>query len=109
MSEPLLTMTGMGISFSGVPALVDAHLTIGRGEVHALIGQNGAGKSTMIKILTGAYKRDEGTIKFAGKEIDFSSPQDPQPRTTAPRFSSPDFSSPDFGSPEFGGPDHAPD
>ncbi|HEY1722864.1 MAG TPA: sugar ABC transporter ATP-binding protein [Magnetospirillaceae bacterium] len=78
MSEPLLTMTGMGISFSGVPALTDAHLTIERGEVHALIGQNGAGKSTMIKILTGAYKRDVGTIMFDGKPIDFSSPQEAQ-------------------------------
>ena len=78
MSDTLLTMNGMGISFSGVPALVDAHLTIGRGEVHALVGQNGAGKSTMIKILTGAYKRDVGKIVFDGKEIDFSSPQEAQ-------------------------------
>ena len=75
MSDPLLTMTGMGISFSGIAALTDAHLTVERGEVHALIGQNGAGKSTMIKILTGAYRRGTGTIVFDGKPIDFASPQ----------------------------------
>src|SRR5579871_2119434 len=78
MSEPLLTMKSMGLSFSGVPALIDANLTIERAEVHALVGQNGAGKSTMIKILTGAYKRGSGEIMFDGKPIAFASPQEAQ-------------------------------
>src|SRR5258706_7580497 len=54
---PLLEMQDIEISFGGVPALRGAHLSVVAGEVHALIGQNGAGKSTMIKILTGAYRR----------------------------------------------------
>jgi len=78
MTEPLLTMTGIRKSFSGVPALIDATLSIERGEVHALVGQNGAGKSTMIKILTGAYSRGSGQIVFEGKPIDFASPQEAQ-------------------------------
>ncbi len=61
-------------SFAGVVALAQASLTVGLGEVHALIGQNGAGKSTMIKVLTGAYRRDGGNITFAGSPVEFSSP-----------------------------------
>ena len=72
---PLLRMQGMDKAFGGVPALVQASLEVQAGEVHALIGQNGAGKSTMIKILTGAYRRDGGTITFDGRAIDFDSPQ----------------------------------
>ncbi|MFO1070687.1 MAG: sugar ABC transporter ATP-binding protein [Geminicoccaceae bacterium] len=72
---PLLRMQGMDKAFGGVPALVQASLEVSAGEVHALIGQNGAGKSTMIKILTGAYRRDGGTITFDGRAIDFDSPQ----------------------------------
>ncbi|CAM3699977.1 sugar ABC transporter ATP-binding protein [Deinococcus frigens] len=61
-------------SFAGVVALADASLTVAPGEVHALIGQNGAGKSTMIKVLTGAYRRDGGSVTFAGGPVEFTSP-----------------------------------
>ncbi len=71
----LLRMEGIDKRFSGVAALAKAQLEIARGEVHALVGQNGAGKSTMIKILTGAYRKDAGDIVFDGKRIDFSSPE----------------------------------
>ena len=57
--DALLSMTGISKAFNGVPALREAAFEVRRGEVHALIGQNGAGKSTMIKILTGVYDRDE--------------------------------------------------
>ena len=67
-------MRGINKSFLGVPALRDAHFEVARGEVHALIGQNGAGKSTMIKVLTGVYTRDSGRIEFDGREVTFSSP-----------------------------------
>ncbi|MBV8472329.1 MAG: ATP-binding cassette domain-containing protein, partial [Hyphomicrobiales bacterium] len=50
---PLLSMRAINKSFGGIPALSAATLDVAVGEVHALIGQNGAGKSTMIKILTG--------------------------------------------------------
>ena len=49
------------------PRLSSASLEVAPGEVHALVGQNGAGKSTMIKILTGAYRRDAGEIAFDGR------------------------------------------
>ncbi|WP_161880846.1 sugar ABC transporter ATP-binding protein [Deinococcus alpinitundrae] len=61
-------------AFAGVTALDNASLGVAAGEVHALIGQNGAGKSTMIKVLTGAYRRDGGSITFAGQPVDFASP-----------------------------------
>jgi ribose transport system ATP-binding protein len=72
----LLDMQGIDISFGGVPALRGANLSVAAGEVHALIGQNGAGKSTMIKILTGAYWRSGGSVRFEGREIDFRTPKE---------------------------------
>jgi ABC-type sugar transport system ATPase subunit len=65
----------VGIGFGGVPALRSANLSVAAGEVHALIGQNGAGKSTMIKILTGAYRRGSGSVRFEGREVDFRTPK----------------------------------
>jgi ABC-type sugar transport system, ATPase component len=73
--SPLLEMQDIGISFGGVPALRSANLSVAAGEVHALIGQNGAGKSTMIKILTGAYRRGSGNVRFEGREVDFRTPK----------------------------------
>jgi monosaccharide-transporting ATPase len=70
----LLSMQGIDKQFLGVSALRDARLEVARGEVHALIGQNGAGKSTMIKVLTGVYTKDSGRIEFDGREVAFSSP-----------------------------------
>src|SRR5687768_594644 len=74
----LLTMNGIGKSFSGVAVLNAASLEIESQEVMGLVGQNGAGKSTLVKILTGAYRRDHGTIVFAGKEADFATPAESQ-------------------------------
>jgi ribose transport system ATP-binding protein len=62
-------------SFGNTRALDGVHLEVEAGTTHALVGQNGAGKSTMIKVLTGAYRRDSGTVVFAGRPIDFASPQ----------------------------------
>jgi ribose transport system ATP-binding protein len=78
MTEPLLRMEHISKAFPGVVALADAHLSIAPGEAHALVGQNGAGKSTMIKVLTGVYRRDNGTITFDGRAVDFHSPQQAQ-------------------------------
>ncbi|EIM25684.1 sugar ABC transporter ATP-binding protein [Microvirga lotononidis] len=75
---PLLTMHGIDKRFAGIPALRAADLVVEKGEVHALIGQNGAGKSTMIKILTGYYRKDAGEILFDGSAVEFSSPQEAQ-------------------------------
>lgn len=55
--------------FPGVLALDDVSITVQAGEVHALMGENGAGKSTQIKILTGIYTKDSGKILFDGKGV----------------------------------------
>jgi ribose transport system ATP-binding protein len=65
-------------AFPGVIALSGASLSVGRGEVHALVGQNGAGKSTMMKILAGAYRSDTGEITLDGQPVEFRTPQQAQ-------------------------------
>lgn len=72
----ILQMSGISKAFSGVPALTNVELNVRRGTVHALMGENGAGKSTMMKILLGTYTRDSGTVVFDGKEVHYKSPQD---------------------------------
>jgi len=74
----LLSMRGIDKRFAGIPALSNASLEVGPGEVHALIGQNGAGKSTMIKVLTGYHRRDAGSVEFLGKPFEMSTPQQAQ-------------------------------
>jgi monosaccharide-transporting ATPase len=75
MADALLVMRDINKRFQGVHALAAASLEVDPGEIMALVGQNGAGKSTMIKVLTGANRRDSGSILFAGQPIDFASPQ----------------------------------
>ena len=76
--QPLLAMRAINKSFGNVPALVSADLIVMPAEVMALVGQNGAGKSTMIKVLNGAFQRDGGTIEFDGKPWAAGSPQQAQ-------------------------------
>lgn len=70
-SEILLTMSNVSKSFPGVKALDQANLAVRSHSVHALMGENGAGKSTLLKCLFGIYAKDEGEIKFLGKDVDF--------------------------------------
>ncbi len=69
MSGPLLQVEGLSKAFPGVRALVDFEVDVQPGEVHALVGQNGAGKSTFIKILAGAYQPDSGSIRIDGQKV----------------------------------------
>jgi monosaccharide-transporting ATPase len=66
----LITMRDITKTFPGVVALNHAQLTLRKGEIHALMGENGAGKSTIIKCLTGVYERDAGEIHMDGVEGD---------------------------------------
>lgn len=65
----LLDVKSVDKKFNGVYALKGLDFSLGEGEVHGLIGENGAGKSTFIKILGGVYKRDGGSILWNGKEL----------------------------------------
>jgi len=75
-TQPIIEMTGIDISFPGVKALDDVQFRMFPGEIHSLMGENGAGKSTVIKALTGVYKIDHGSIKMNGQEIHFTGPGD---------------------------------
>ena len=67
-------MKGIHKAFSGVQVLQDVQFSLAEGEVHALMGENGAGKSTMMKILTGVYTKDAGEITVDGKSVSFNHP-----------------------------------
>jgi simple sugar transport system ATP-binding protein len=67
MADELLRLSGIYKSFAGVHALQDVDLSIERGKIHCLVGENGCGKSTLIKIIAGVYPRDAGTIAINGK------------------------------------------
>lgn len=64
-AEMLFRATGIGKRFA-VPVLEDAHLEILAGEIHGLLGANGAGKSTFSKIIAGMYRADAGQMELAG-------------------------------------------
>lgn len=67
MNESVLSMKGIQKRFMGVHALKGVDFELRSGEIHALVGENGAGKSTMMKVLTGIYEKDSGEIHFQGK------------------------------------------
>ena len=68
MDDIILRVKDICKYYPGVKALDGVNFEVKRGEVHAICGENGAGKSTFIKILTGANEPTSGTIEFNGKE-----------------------------------------
>lgn len=72
--EPVLAVHHVSKSFEGVHALRNISLQIFAGEIHALVGENGAGKSTITKIMTGAVHPDSGRIEICGKEVGHNDP-----------------------------------
>jgi ribose transport system ATP-binding protein len=72
----LLEMNNISKEFPGVKALDDVSIKLRKGEVFALVGENGAGKSTIIKILSGFYSNDVGEIKLEGKKVSIKNPRD---------------------------------
>ena len=79
-AEPLVRMDGIQKSFGAVRALADVSLRLYPGEILGLVGDNSAGKSTLMKILTGAYQRDSGEILVAGELVHFRSPHESRQR-----------------------------
>ncbi len=76
--ENVVEMKNISKEFPGVKALSNVDLDIRKGEVHALVGENGAGKSTMIKILMGVYTKTSGEIFVEGKSVEFKTPSQAQ-------------------------------
>lgn len=76
VSEAILALSDISKSFPGVRALHDVSLSLRPGRVTAILGENGAGKSTIVKILTGIYRPSEGEIRVGGEAKSFSSPRD---------------------------------
>ncbi|WP_220757738.1 ATP-binding cassette domain-containing protein, partial [Shewanella colwelliana] len=70
--------TGIEKSFPGVKALDGAQLNVYPGQVMALMGENGAGKSTMMKVMTGIYQADAGQITLNGEPVTFNGPRQSQ-------------------------------
>jgi len=72
----MLSLSGVSKSFPGVRALSEVSLDVRSGEIHALVGENGAGKSTLTRTIAGVHQPDEGTIRFDGRDIRWTSPGD---------------------------------
>lgn len=72
--ENLLELNNIWKIFDGVPVLKGLDISLMKGEVHAILGGNGSGKSTLMKIISGTYQYSNGTIKYLGKEVNFTRP-----------------------------------
>jgi simple sugar transport system ATP-binding protein len=75
-AQPIIDMRGVSKAFGAVNALIDVDLQLRPGEVLGLVGDNSAGKSTLMKILTGAYHRDSGEVIVDGVATHFRSPHE---------------------------------
>ena len=76
MKAPLVVLKNVTVTYPGTRALDQLNLALYPGEIHAIMGQNGAGKSTIVKLLSGEIQPDAGTITIAGEEVTFKSPVD---------------------------------
>jgi len=75
MAEPLLSVENVSISFGEVRALNGVDMTINEGEIRCLVGENGCGKSTLVKIISGVYRRSAGTVRIGGAKVDDHDPR----------------------------------
>ncbi len=73
--EPILKLANIHKAFGGVQALAGVDFELYPGEIHALVGENGAGKSTMVKVITGVHQIDEGEILFRDEPVSIPNPQ----------------------------------
>ena len=69
IKTPMLEVKDLGISFGGLRAVDDFHISIQKGQLYGLIGPNGAGKTTVFNLLTGVYVPDSGSIRLDGQDI----------------------------------------
>jgi ribose transport system ATP-binding protein len=85
----LLTARNLRKTYGAVVALRSGNLTVAAGEIHALLGANGAGKSTMVKLLTGVIRPDSGAIAVGGRTVQLRSPAAAQRAGLAAVFQDP--------------------
>ena len=78
MSESVLELRNITKIFPGVRALDKVQFTLKPGEIHALMGENGAGKSTFIKVITGVHQAEEGEMFLNGEKVRFKNTKDAQ-------------------------------
>lgn len=78
VSDNILELRGITKIFPGVKALDQVRFELKQGEIHALMGENGAGKSTFIKVITGVHQPEEGEIYLNGEKISFKNPREAQ-------------------------------
>jgi len=78
MTQPILQARGLVKRYGRVTALDNCDFDLMPGEILAVIGDNGAGKSSLIKALSGAIKPDAGEIRLDGQEVAFASPLEAQ-------------------------------
>jgi len=78
VAEEILKMVNITKRFAGITALDRVQFSCSKGEVHVLAGENGAGKSTILKILAGIHQADEGEIYFHGKKVVIRNPEQSQ-------------------------------
>ena len=76
MTAPLIEVRNLSKHFAHIVALSEVSMTLERGEVHCLLGDNGAGKSSLIRTLSGYFKPTSGEILFEGEPVHFNSPSD---------------------------------
>lgn len=76
MSDPIIQMTNIEKHFGSVIALAGVTVEVYAGECHCLLGDNGAGKSTFIKTMSGVHKPTKGQIEFEGQPLKFEDPRD---------------------------------
>ena len=69
MSGDMLEIRGLVKTFGGVKAVSDLDMTVRKGEIHALIGPNGSGKTTTLNVISGLYRANAGSVRFDGAEI----------------------------------------
>jgi simple sugar transport system ATP-binding protein len=77
---PVVEMRGISKAFGAVQALENVSLRLDPGEVLGLVGDNSAGKSTLMKVMSGAYSKDSGAILMEGQEVHFATPHDSRGR-----------------------------
>ena len=76
--EVVLSLSGIHKRFGAVQALTDVRLEVAAGEVVALVGDYGAGKSTLVKVIAGVYQPDSGDIELAGRRVKVAGPRQAQ-------------------------------